>query len=108
MTARIAFVATLTFLAPQYSASAQTAVSRAGSRWIIQATGTAETRPDTLHLLMKMEYESARAMDSSAAGEKRLKDFLAAVEELRIPGLKWRVVNNVITPAQGPLSQGFT
>jgi len=105
---RLGLAAVLTGLAGASWATAQDAsVVQAGNRWIIQATGRAEAPPEISHLLMKMEYQSARAVDGCAAGERQLKEFLAAVEALQIPHLTWRVVNNVITPAADGISQGF-
>ncbi len=73
---------------------------------VIDATGRAQATPDLYYLLMKMEQSSARASDAAAEGERALKEFLAAAGALEIPGLKWRVVSNVFTPAEMPGSQG--
>lgn len=75
---------------------------------VIDVTGTAHAKPDVYYLLMKMEQSSARATDAAAAGERALREFLAAADALKIPGLSWRIVNNVFTPANTPVAQGIT
>ena len=55
-----------------------------------------------------MEYESGLAADAATLGEQRLSQFLAAVDELRLPGLTYRVVNNVITPAETGAGVAYT
>ncbi len=72
----------------------------------IDVTGRAQAAPDVYYLLMKMERESARASDAATAVERALKEFLAAADALKIPGLTWRIANNVFTPAAVPLAQG--
>jgi hypothetical protein len=67
-------------------------------RFSIEAIGSERAAPDVFYLLMKMEYEAAQASEATTAGEKRLSEFLSTVEALRIPGLSWRVANNMITP----------
>lgn len=83
-------------LAPCFSA----AQAPAPERRIIEAVGLASAAPEVAHVMMKMEYESNRAADAAAAGEKRLNEFLAAADALKIAGLTWRVWNNVWMPAQ--------
>lgn len=61
----------------------------------LEATGTEEVRPQLYHVLMKMERAAGQAADASAGGEKQVRDFLAAVEALKIPEMKWRVTNHV-------------
>src|SRR5258708_5586446 len=71
-------------------------------QWVIEAVGTARAVPDVSHIMMKMEYEAALARDAAAQGEKRLGEFLAAVDALKLPGLTYRVSNNLFTqPNQG-------
>ncbi len=67
-------------------------------RFVVEAIGSVRASPDVYYVLMKMDYEAAQARQATTAGEKRLHEFLAAVEALKIPGLAWRVSNNVITP----------
>jgi uncharacterized protein YggE len=71
------------------------------NRLMIEAIGTASVPPDTVHLMMKMEYESGLAADATRLGEERLHEFLAAVEALRVPDLTYQVSNSPITLAQG-------
>ena len=70
---------------------------------VIEAVGTARAAPDTWQVMMKMEYDAGLARDAIAGGEKQLQEFLAAADALKVPGLRWRVSNNVLTPAnEGP------
>lgn len=68
--------------------------------WVIESVGRAATSPDIVHLMMKMEYQAAQAVDATLRGEKQLAEFLAAVDGLKIPNLSYGVFNNVITPGQ--------
>lgn len=77
----------------------QAQVSADAKRWVIEAVGTETVRPDVVHLMMKMEYESGLAADATRAGEQRLREFLTAVDALKIPNLTYRLSNTVITPA---------
>jgi hypothetical protein len=56
---------------------------------------------------MKMEYQSGLASDAATQGEKRLSDFLAAVDALKIPNLSYRICNNLITPADSGEATGI-
>lgn len=67
--------------------------------WVIEAVGTEKTVPNLYHLMMKMEYQAGLAADATAMGEKQLREFLRAVDDLKIPNLSYRVCNNVLTPA---------
>jgi len=67
-------------------------------RFVIEAVGRERAAPDIFYLLMKMDYEAAQSREATTAGEKRLREFLGAVEALEIPGLSWHVSNNVIAP----------
>ena len=66
--------------------------------WTIEGVATETATPDVYYLLMKMESESGLAAQASAQGEKRLRDFLAAVDALKIPNLSYRICNNLFTP----------
>lgn len=79
--------------------AAMLAVQAQPPRFVIEATGTERASPDLIYLLMKMEYDAGQARDATSAGEKRLREFLSAVEALKIPGISWRVFNNVLNPA---------
>ena len=68
-------------------------------RFVVEAVGTERAAPDLIYLLMKMEYDAGQARDATAAGEKQLREFLSAVEALKIAGISWRVSNNVLNPA---------
>lgn len=70
-------------------------------QWVIESVGRAAAPPDTVHLMMKMEYQAAQAADATRRGEKQLSEFLAAVDGLKIANLSYRVFNNVITPGPG-------
>ena len=79
---------------------AQQPKPKAGARlWTIESVGTETATPDVYYLLMKMEYQSGLAFEATTQGEKRLGDFLAAVDALKIPNLSYRICNNLITPA---------
>jgi uncharacterized protein YggE len=78
-------------------------------QWIIESEGAATASPDVVYLMMKMEYQAATAADAIGRGERQLSEFLAAVDNLKIPNLTYRVRNTVITPGgdrQGTFS-GF-
>jgi hypothetical protein len=77
----------------------QVEVKQEAERWVIEAVGTETAPPDLIHLMMKMEMESSLAADATRQGEKRLSEFLAAVDRLQIPNLTYRVANNSIIPA---------
>lgn len=89
---------------PCRAAADVVAGSGEAGRWVIEATGTASAKPDIYHILMKMDYEAGLAAEAAAAGEKRLAEFLAAVDQLGIAGLTYRVWNNVITPSAGQMA----
>jgi hypothetical protein len=76
-------------------------------RWTIESVGTETATPDVYYILMKMESESGLAAEATAQGEKQLRDFLAAVDALKIPNLSYRICNNLITPADSDLGEGF-
>jgi uncharacterized protein YggE len=79
---------------------AQQPAPQAGARlWTIKSVGTETATPDVYYLLMKMEYQSGLAAEATTQGEKRLSDFLAAVDALKIPNFSYRICNNLITPA---------
>jgi hypothetical protein len=63
----------------------------------IEALGTESAAPDVFHIMMKMESGGGRVLDATASGEKQLREFLAAVEALGIPGLGYRLHNNLLT-----------
>jgi uncharacterized protein YggE len=75
--------------------------------WTLESVGTETATPDVYYLLMKMELESAGAADASTQGEKRLHDFLAAVDALKIPNLSHRICNNLFTPPNTAETTGF-
>jgi hypothetical protein len=88
-------------------APAQDASVKADAQqWIIEAIGTETTAPERIHVMMKMETDPSQAAQATRSGEKRLQEFLAAVDALKIPDLTHRVVNNVITPATGGYMPG--
>jgi hypothetical protein len=90
--------------------SSQDVEVRAGSqRWIIEAIGTERATPEVIYLLMKMESESAQAVEAAKRGERQLQEFLTAVDHLKISDLTYRVCNNVLVPGPGPegMSSGF-
>ena len=66
--------------------------------WVVESEGTATALPDVVYLMMKMEYQAARAADAVGQGEQQLSEFLAAVDNLSIPSLNYRVHNTVISP----------
>jgi hypothetical protein len=79
------------------------AVCAPAEDWVVDVTGKARGAPDVYYLLMKMEQQSARASDAALSGEKALMEFLAAVERLKVPGLTWRIANNIVSPGdRGP------
>jgi hypothetical protein len=97
----------LCWSAPRTS-PAQQPKPKAGARlWTIESVGTETATPDVYYLLMKMEYESSLASDAATQGEKRLSDFLAAVDALKIPNLSYRICNNLITPANDERAEGI-
>jgi len=93
--------------APRTSLAQQPAPEAGTRRWTIESVGTATATPDVYYLLMKMEYESGMTSFAATQGEKRLGDFLAAVEALKIPNLSYRICNNLITPANGRGATGI-
>lgn len=80
------------------AAPAQTIAGVEPPRFVIEAAGSESAAPDIFYLLMKMDYEAGQSRDATTAGEKRLREFLGAVDALKIPELSWHVSNNVITP----------
>jgi hypothetical protein len=78
-------------------------------RWIIEAIGTERATPEVIYLLMKMQFESAQAVEAGRRGERQLQEFLAAVNHLEISDLTYRVCNNVLVPGPAPLgiTSGF-
>jgi hypothetical protein len=74
--------------------------------WVIEAIGTERATPEVIYLLMKMEFESAQAVEAARRGERQLQEFLAAVDRLKISDLTYRVCNNVLVP--GPAPRGTT
>jgi hypothetical protein len=87
--------------------SSQDVEVRAGPQhWIIEAIGTESATPEVIYLLMKMEFESAQAVEAARRGERQLQEFLAAVDHLKISDLTYRVCNNVLVP--GPAPRGMT
>lgn len=63
--------------------------------YVVEAVGTAEAAPDVFHVMMKLEYAAARAVDAASMGEQRLREFLTAVNDLKLPKLSCRITNNV-------------
>ncbi len=84
-------------LVPMALAQATRPIGNAGL-WVIESEGTATASPDIVYVMMKMEYRGARAADAVSRGEQQLSEFLAAVDNLRIPDLSYRVHNTVIVP----------
>jgi hypothetical protein len=76
-------------------------------QWTIESVGTETATPDVYYLLMKMESESGLVAEATAQGEKQLRDFLAAVDALKIPNLSYRICNNLFTPPNGAETGGF-
>ena len=76
----------------------QTAAKADAGQWTIESVGTEIATPDVYYILMKMESESGLAVEATTQGEKRLRDFLAAVDALKIPNLSYRICNNLFTP----------
>lgn len=68
------------------------------NQWVIDAEGSATATPDVVYLMMKMEYQAATAADAIARGDQQLSDFLADVNNLKIPHLTYQIHNTVITP----------
>jgi len=89
--------------APRNLPAQQMAANADKGQWTIESVGTEIAPPDVYYILMKMEFESSTAADATAEGEKRVHDFLAAVDALKIPNLSHRVCNNLITPAESDL-----
>jgi hypothetical protein len=85
----------------------QRAAQTDNGEWTIESVGTETAPPDVYYILMKMESESGLAAEATAQGEKRLRDFLAAVDALKIPNLSYRICNNLITPANNDVTEGF-
>ena len=85
----------------------QTAAKADAGYWTIESVGTEIATPDVYYILMKMESESSLAVEATTQGEKRLRDFLAAVDALKIPNLSYRICNNLITPADSDVGGGF-
>ena len=96
----------LCWTSPRTSLAQQPAPEAGTRRWTIESVGTETATPDVYYLLMKMEYESGLAAEATMQGEKRLSDFLAAVDALKIPDLSYRICNNLITPANGEPAMG--
>jgi hypothetical protein len=71
----------------------------AGKLYTLEAIGEAESPPQLFHIMMKVEADAALAADAAASGEKRLREFLAAADALAVPGLTWRIHNNLFNPA---------
>jgi hypothetical protein len=84
-------------------------VTAGSQRWVIEAIGTESATPAVIYLLMKMESESAQAVEAARRGERQLQEFLAAVDHLKISDLTYRVCNNVLMPgpAPGGVTSGF-
>ena len=70
----------------------------AGTHYTVEAIGEAESPPELFHIMMKVEANAGRASDAAAQGEKRLREFLAAVDAAGVPGLRWRIHNNLFNP----------
>jgi hypothetical protein len=103
------FVAALALCwgAPGNLPAQQMAAKADTGQWTIESVGTEIATPDVYYILMKMESESALAAEATAQGEKQLRDFLAAVDALKIPNLSYRICNNLITPADSDQGGGF-
>ena len=97
----------LCWSAPRTSLAQQPAPQAGPRLWTIESVGTETASPDVYYLLMKMEYESGLAAQATTQGEKRLGEFLAAVDALKIPNLNYRVCNNLITPANSGEAAGM-
>jgi hypothetical protein len=100
-TSRKAFIAAFAVLATAPSAAAGEA-----KRYVLEAIGAAESPPEIYYVMMKMESQAPRATDAITAGEKRLREFLAAVDSLKLPDLAWRVSNNVFEPVDNGYTPG--
>lgn len=86
------------------AAGAAGRIEEAAPRYLtVEVTGRAAVEPDVVHLMMKMESSAGPAAEAAAQGERRLGEFLEAVDELGIPGLSYKVFNNVYTPQRGEL-----
>ena len=101
------FVAALALCWPGNLAAQQRPAKANTGQWTIESVGTETASPDVYYILMKMESESGLAAEATAQGEKQLHDFLAAVDALKIPNLSYRICNNLITPANENLTEGF-
>jgi hypothetical protein len=97
----------LCWSAPRTSLAQQPAPKAGARLWTIESVGTESATPDVYYLLMKMEYQSGLAAEATTQGEKRLTDFLAAVDALKIPNLSYRICNNLITPVNDPEAVGM-
>jgi hypothetical protein len=93
--------------APRNLPAQQRAPKADSEQWTIESVGTETVPPDVYYILMKMESESGLAAEATAQGEKQLRDFLAAVDALKIPNLSYRICNNLITPANEDVAEGF-
>ncbi len=71
----------------------------AAERLVFETVGTETAVPEVSHIMMKMEYDAGLARDAVSGGEKRLHEFVAAAEALKVPNLTYRIVNSVIMPA---------
>ena len=91
---------------PRGLLSEQSGQTPAGE-WTVESVGTATATPDVYYLLMKMEFESGLAAEAATQGEKRLRDFLAAVDALKLPNLSYRICNNLFTPPNTLETAGF-
>jgi hypothetical protein len=103
------FVAALALCwsAPRNLPAQQMAAKADSGQWTIESVGTEIATPDVYYILMKMESESGLAAEATAQGERQLRDFLTAVDALKIPNLSYRICNNLITPANENLTEGF-
>jgi len=97
----------LCWSAPHNLSAQQMAAKANSGQWTIESLGAEIAPPDVYYILMKMESESGLAAEATAQGEKRLRDFLIAVDALKIPNLSYRICNNLITPANSDLTGGF-
>jgi uncharacterized protein YggE len=92
---------------PRNLRAQEAAAPTPAGEWTLESVGTETATPDVYYLLMKMEYESGLAADASTQGEKQLRDFLAAVEALKIPNLSYRICNNLFTPPNTARTAGY-
>jgi len=93
--------------APRNLRSQQSAPKADTGQWTFESVGTEVATPDVYYILMKMESESGLAVEATAQGEKGLRDFLAAVDALKIPNLSYRICNNLFTPPNTVEMGGF-